>query len=577
MSGNLADPNAVFPGTSIQVAVADAQQYNVNPPGYDVTLIQLNWTASTAALNLATASTWTWHSDITGFANVPYNDPNMTDERVDPDYDPVLGPGIVRRTAYNENPVTHNLVGIQAPQFTIGTLQFAAPAYNSGGGNTYTMSLAGGSFDDETLTALCAGLGGLDTQLYVGNGLTIGTYQFTVAAAGTWLGGTTAFNTPGNWSSNMAPVPAFTATFDAGAPNQPALTQAESVKQIHFLTYSWTISGGANVLTVGDGGIVSTPATDSNAISAAVTAGASANWTINNTVTLSGTLNLAGKTITKDGGGTLTVSGTQNHAASSVLNANAGNVVFNTDAGGTAHNKNLTVNVNGNAAVALNSTEYLAGLNVNTGSATLAAGGTNILVTNALTVDTTDSALDITNNRLIVDYAPAEANPSQQIQNLIRSGYNKTGGYWDGNGIFSSHARDDEILLTAVGVLDNSDELVGGKATFGGVTVDASSVLVKYTYWGDANLDGQITFDDYDIIDYYYWFPLPADQAGWWTGDFNMDGEVTFDDYDLIDYAYWFQGAPLSGDGLTAVPEPATMTLLAMGLGSMLLRRRRSR
>ncbi|MBE3123897.1 MAG: peptidylprolyl isomerase, partial [Planctomycetes bacterium] len=247
-----------------------------------------------------------------------------------------------------------------------------------------------------------------------------------VITGGSWLGAAgTPWQTPGNWSCYMAPIAAFTTTFDAATVSQPALTQAESVKQVRFVTAGWTISGGANVLTVGDGGIVSTPATDSNAISAAVTAGASANWTVNNTLTLSGTLNLAGKTITKDGGGTLVVSGTQNHAASSVLNANAGNVVFNTDAGGTAHNKNLTVNVNGNAAVSLNSTEYLAGLNVNTGSATLAAGGTKVLVTNALTVDTTDSSLDITNNRLIVDYAPADANPSQQIQNLVRTGYNR--------------------------------------------------------------------------------------------------------------------------------------------------------
>ncbi|MBE3123276.1 MAG: PEP-CTERM sorting domain-containing protein, partial [Planctomycetes bacterium] len=112
-------------------------------------------------------------------------------------------------------------------------------------------------------------------------------------------------------------------------------------------------------------------------------------------------------------------------------------------------------------------------------------------------------------------------------------------------------------------------------ATFGGQTVDDSSVLLKYTYWGDANLDGQVTFDDYDIIDYFYWFPLPAAQMGWWTGDFNMDGEVTFDDYELIDYAYWFQGAPLTGDGLGAVPEPATLVLLGLGVLAIAARRKR--
>jgi len=34
-----------------------------------------------------------------------------------------------------------------------------------------------------------------------------------------------------------------------------------------------------------------------------------------------------------------------------------------------------------------------------------------------------------------------------------------------------------------------------------GLTVDATSVLVKFTYAGDANLDGVINIDDYSAID----------------------------------------------------------------------------
>jgi len=36
---------------------------------------------------------------------------------------------------------------------------------------------------------------------------------------------------------------------------------------------------------------------------------------------------------------------------------------------------------------------------------------------------------------------------------------------------------------------------------FSGQTVDATTILVKYTYRGDANLDGSLDIDDYTAID----------------------------------------------------------------------------
>ncbi|MBE3123944.1 MAG: hypothetical protein IMZ65_04000 [Planctomycetes bacterium] len=96
-------------------------------------------------------------------------------------------------------------------------------------------------------------------------------------------------------------------------------------------------------------------------------------------------------------------------------------------------------------------------------------------------------------------------------------------------------------LLTALGVLDNINDNPGGLSALEGIAVDRTSVLVKYTYWGDADFDGRVTFDDYDVTDYYYWFPPPPSACGWWTGDYDYDGGIDFDDYDLQDYAYWFQ------------------------------------
>ena len=156
---------------------------------------------------------------------------------------------------------------------------------------------------------------------------------------------------------------------------------------------------------------------------------------------------------------------------------------------------------------------------------------------------------------------------------------------------------------------------ISGAATtlYQGQTVDASCVLVKYTYAGDANLDGRVTGDDYSAADFNILVPgasgwvngdfnydgvvsgddysaidfsiLVPGAAGWVNGDFNYDGVITGDDYSAIDFNILAQGAPFSTGApaatagpsgfATAVPEPASMTLLAFGAVVRLRRCRR--
>ena len=73
---------------------------------------------------------------------------------------------------------------------------------------------------------------------------------------------------------------------------------------------------------------------------------------------------------------------------------------------------------------------------------------------------------------------------------------------------------------------------------FAGETVDATTVIVKYTYGGDANFDGKINVDDYGRID----FNVPLGTSGWYNGDFNYDGKINVDDYGIIDFNVIIQG-----------------------------------
>jgi hypothetical protein len=75
-----------------------------------------------------------------------------------------------------------------------------------------------------------------------------------------------------------------------------------------------------------------------------------------------------------------------------------------------------------------------------------------------------------------------------------------------------------------------------------GDVVDATAVIIKYTYAGDANLDGVIDGGDYGIIDNFVQMP---DAFGYANGDFNYDGVIDGGDYGIIDNNIQAQGAPL--------------------------------
>ena len=146
--------------------------------------------------------------------------------------------------------------------------------------------------------------------------------------------------------------------------------------------------------------------------------------------------------------------------------------------------------------------------------------------------------VDISDNDMIVGSATSK----QNVESFVASARN--GGTWDGPfGLSSTTARANATHSTGLGVLSGAEfnTIGGGTGTFGGQTYAATDTLVKYTWNGDANFSGTVSFDDYVKIDTGFNTGL----TGWANGDFNYSGAVSFDDYVLIDVAFNQQNGTL--------------------------------
>jgi C1A family cysteine protease len=179
------------------------------------------------------------------------------------------------------------------------------------------------------------------------------------------------------------------------------------------------------------------------------------------------------------------------------------------------------------------------------------SNGHTIIITDELAIaedanDVPTARLDLTDNNLVVGYA--DSSPLEQVAAWVASGANFSEGYWDGNGITSSAAADDPDYIRAIGFIDNrfryyDDYTDPGNPVWvevpmytewGGMPVTMTSILVMYTYYGDADMDGDVTPNDYGLFANGFESGL----KGWLNGDFDYDGAVTTNDYGLFANAF---------------------------------------
>jgi autotransporter-associated beta strand protein len=444
------------------------------------------------------------------------------------------------------------------------TMEGSSSPGDSGGGMFLTENgityLAGvAAFGDTTNgSAFTASYGQINGYTRTSVSDSINFINSTLQIAGTWTGtGGGSWATPGKWSSgNIPQFAGASALFGSSisASSTVTLDDAWSVGSVTFSnTHSYSLAAGAGGKLVMDGGTSNSTINDSigsHFISAPVTLNTTTAITVTNSGTslqISGAISGSGG-ITSSGGGNLVLNAANTYAGTTTV---SGGKLIVAIAHGLPNDNKLSIGASGKAQLATNTgVETLSSL-------TIASGG----------------ALDLTNNHLIINFTGSD--PISTIRGYLTSGY--AGGAWNGNGINTS-ANTSGLGL---GYADGKDGVVSG--------LSSGQIEVKYTLYGDANLDGLVSGTDFTILA----SNLGKSVNAWDKGDFNYDSVVSGTDFTLLaaNLGKQANGADISlpatdfaaldafasANGLMAdVPEPASGMILLVGGIGLLTRRRRS-
>ena len=168
---------------------------------------------------------------------------------------------------------------------------------------------------------------------------------------------------------------------------------------------------------------------------------------------------------------------------------------------GTSSSPVIAGNISGSGVLTVGSVATPAYLRLASGTGTSQQSGLVVV---------SGSTLDLTSNSLDVHYV-GSSDPFSTVRGYV------LGGQVTSSLDNSSHA---------VGYADGKDGIVSGLAS--------GDILLRYTYKGDADLDGTVDFTDLESLAQNY------NKTGttWDTGDFNGNGSTGFADLVLLAQNY---------------------------------------
>lgn len=404
------------------------------------------------------------------------------------------------------------------------------------------VSLDGGTFSTSSGTIisgtvdLFSNSGTPDVSLSGSGGVSAATFNF--------FGATTAGKTA--YSGFMAQIPSGatvnidpssttavgTMTFNASGSTNYGTLNLLATGLNHNIVVSG-LNANAGVINVQPGPTADGGRTFSAAFNNSGIMNFDASTTMSGALTNSGLITVAaGKTLSigsankfTQSGGNTTISGGLSVAGQLVLNGGMVEVDGSANIGSLGGNGGGELNIIGGKFSIAPQTTYL--------QETITLLGLTI---------TQGGQLDLTNNALTISGYQSYS-LAGFLSSYLASGYDH--GAWDGAGIISSVAA-------------------GNPGTALGYSSTGFQTLIRYTWIGDANLNGIVDSTDLKA--------MSSTGATWSSGDFNYDGVVNADDYAL----FMFGAAKSGGQNISMIlPEPVWGIMLVAPMGLALSRKRR--